>query len=52
MISLYLVPPLIVKISEGSVRDALSLLDRALLSLDSGKELDLSSAQKIYVFNY
>ena len=25
---------LIVKISEGSVRDALSLLDRALLSLD------------------
>ena len=39
---------LIVKISEGSVRDALSLLDRALLSLDSGKELDLSSAQKIF----
>ena len=28
---------LIVKISEGSVRDALSLLDRALLSLDNGK---------------
>ncbi len=39
---------LIVKISEGSVRDALSLLDRALLSLDDGKELDLSSAQKIF----
>ena len=39
---------LIVKISEGSVRDALSLLDRALLSLDSEKELDLSAAQKIF----
>jgi len=39
---------LIVKISEGSVRDALSLLDRALLSLDTDKELDLSSAQKIF----
>ena len=39
---------LIVKISEGSVRDALSLLDRALLSLDKGKELDLNSAQKIF----
>ncbi len=39
---------LIVKISEGSVRDALSLLDRALLSLDEGKELDLKSAQKIF----
>ncbi len=39
---------LIVKISEGSVRDALSLLDRALLSLDSGKELDLNDAQKIF----
>ena len=39
---------LIVKISEGSVRDALSLLDRALLSLDQGKELDLNSAQKIF----
>ena len=39
---------LIVKISEGSVRDALSLLDRALLSLDEGKELDLNSAQKIF----
>ena len=39
---------LIVKISEGSVRDALSLLDRALLSLDNSQELDLSSAQKIF----
>ncbi len=39
---------LIVKISEGSVRDSLSLLDRALLSLDVGKELDLNSAQKIF----
>ena len=39
---------LIVKISEGSVRDALSLLDRALLSLDNDKELDLNSAQKIF----
>ena len=39
---------LIVKISEGSVRDALSLLDRALLSLDNNKELDLNTAQKIF----
>jgi len=39
---------LIVKISEGSVRDALSLLDRALLSLDNDKELDLKTAQKIF----
>ena len=39
---------LIVKISEGSVRDALSLLDRALLSLDSNKELDLNTAHKIF----
>ena len=39
---------LIVKISEGSVRDALSLLDRALLSIDNEKELDLSAAQKIF----
>ena len=37
---------LIVKISEGSVRDALSLLDRALLSFDGSKELDLESAQR------
>jgi len=39
---------LIVKISEGSVRDALSLLDRALLTLDKDKELDLTLAQKIF----
>jgi len=39
---------LIVKISEGSVRDALSLLDRGLLSLDKNKELDLKAAQKIF----
>ncbi len=39
---------LIVKISEGSVRDALSLLDRALLSLDENIELDLNAAQKIF----
>ncbi len=39
---------LIVKISEGSVRDALSLLDRALLSLDSQKEVNLYEAQKIF----
>jgi DNA polymerase-3 subunit gamma/tau len=39
---------LIVKISEGSVRDSLSLLDRALLSLDGERELDLNKAQKIF----
>ena len=39
---------LIVKISEGSVRDALSLLDRGLLSLNDNEELNLSLAQKIY----
>ena len=39
---------LIVKISEGSVRDALSLLDRALITLDKDKELNLTSAQKIF----
>ena len=39
---------LIVKISEGSVRDALSLLDRALLTLSKDKELDLKSVQKIF----
>ena len=39
---------LIVKISEGSVRDALSLLDRALLTLNKDTELDLSAAQKIF----
>ncbi len=39
---------LIVKISEGSVRDALSLLDRGLLSLDKDRELNLTEAQKIF----
>ena len=39
---------LIIKISEGSVRDALSLLDRALLSLDDNTELDLNAALKIF----
>ena len=39
---------LIVKISEGSVRDALSLLDRGLISNFEGEELNLKKAQKIY----
>ena len=39
---------LIVKLSEGSVRDSLSLLDRALLSGNDEKELDLNAAQKIF----
>jgi len=39
---------LIVKISEGSVRDALSLLDRGLVSNSEGEELNLEKAQKIY----
>ena len=39
---------LIVKISEGSVRDALSLLDRGLLSINNNGELDLNLAQKIF----
>ena len=39
---------LIVKISEGSVRDALSLLDRGLLSNKENEELDLKKAQKIF----
>ena len=39
---------LIVKISEGSVRDALSLLDRALISLEKSSKLDLVTAQKIF----
>ena len=53
---------LIVKISEGSVRDALSLLDRALMRFNNEKELNLDSAQKIFghfdksqlikIFNY
>ena len=41
---------LIVKISEGSVRDALSLLDRGLLTLDKDGELDLKKAQEIFVY--
>tara|TARA_Y100000590_G_scaffold241059_1_gene271064 strand:+ start:268 stop:1899 length:1632 start_codon:yes stop_codon:yes gene_type:complete len=39
---------LIVKISEGSVRDALSLLDRGLMSNTKNEKLDLNKAQKIY----
>ena len=39
---------LIVKMSEGSVRDALSLLDRAILSIEKNNELDLKVAQKIF----
>ena len=39
---------LIVKISEGSVRDALSVLDRILISQSNDKELDLKFAQKIF----
>ena len=40
---------LIVKISEGSVRDSLSLLDRALITQKiEQKELNLQSAQKIF----
>ncbi len=38
----------IVKASEGSVRDALSLLDRALLSIDKNAEFNLEHAQKIF----
>jgi DNA polymerase III subunit gamma/tau len=41
---------LIVKISEGSVRDALSLLDRGLLTLENDDELDINLAQKIFGF--
>ena len=39
---------LIVKISEGSVRDALSLLDRGILSTLENEELSLEKAQKIF----
>ena len=39
---------LIVKLSEGSVRDSLSLLDRAMLMENNGKELSLKDAQKIF----
>ena len=39
---------LIVKISEGSVRDALSLLDRGLVTNKDKEELNLDKAQKIF----
>ena len=39
---------LIVKLSEGSVRASLSLLDRAMLAENNGKELDLADAQNIF----
>jgi len=39
---------LIVKISEGSVRDALSLLDRGLVGNSIDEELNLKKAQRIY----
>ena len=39
---------LICKCSEGSVRDALSLLDRALLSIIDNKEMTLKDAQSIF----
>ncbi len=39
---------LIVKISEGSVRDALSLLDKAIISNVKDSELVLKDAQKIF----
>ena len=39
---------LIVKLSEGSVRDSLSLLDRAMLVENNEKELDLKTTQKIF----
>ena len=39
---------LIVKISEGSVRDALSLLDRAIVGQEQGSELDLRKAQTFF----
>ena len=39
---------LIVKLSEGSVRDSLSLLDRVMLVENDSKEIDLKIAQKIF----
>ena len=39
---------LIVKMSEGSVRDSLSLLDRIFLSENNSKGIDLKSAQEIF----
>ena len=41
---------LIVKISEGSVRDSLSLLDRGLMNNLEGEKLTLEKAQRIYRF--
>ena len=42
---------LIVKISEGSVRDALSLLDRGLLTLEKNEELRFHQCSKnIWIF--
>ena len=38
----------IVKTLRGIDRDALSLLDKALLSIENNKELDLKTAQKIF----
>ena len=39
---------LIVKISEGSVRDALSLLDRGIISLQDNEQLNLDKAREIF----
>ncbi len=39
---------LIIRISEGSVRDALSLLDKAMISNNNQNELSLKDAQKIF----
>ena len=39
---------LIVKISEGSVRDALSLLDKAIISTDKNTPLNIKQAQKLF----
>ena len=39
---------LIVKMSEGSVRDSLSLLDRAIATKENDSEINLEHAQKIF----
>ena len=39
---------LIVKMSEGSVRDSLSLVDRILISQNDKKQIDLKAAQEIF----
>ncbi len=39
---------LIVRISEGSVRDALSLLDKAIISTNKNEDLNLKDAQKLF----